>query len=632
MSTVNIGNSTNNPVPVNVNAALPAGANTIGNINIAAINAGLADTSAALSGMTSLNATTQIALLGTTSASVLLSGSWSATVLPEISVDGGTTWLATQFYRPDTQALVASVTANGTYNIVGTAGASHVRVRVSAFTSGTVTGTLRATTQAPDAVAAQIVAALPTGANVIGALSSNQTINLNQVAGSAIATAASGIAKVGLTDGTGNAITSTSNAIDVNIKSGGGSGFSVVDETAWTAGTSAMVPAGGVFNDSAAALTSGQEGTVRVTTNRAVHVNLRDASANQLLGSKTSANSLPVVIASDQGSYTVSTQPADAVDAGNSSTANLGSNAVFTGTGTSSLGFSAISVEAFANQASAASGLSIQQSQDNSNWDIADTFSVSASTAFQTTVALVGQYYRVVYTNGGSAQTTFRLQTVKLAMESPLPRTLSALGNAKTSLADVGGSAVSLGQTTMAASLPVTMASNQGNINVAVNAALPTGANTIGAVTQASGPWSTNVTQVGGSSLALGQAAMASSVPVVLASNQSAVSVSLPANNSTMIGVTSPGGISASAIAAAATNTVVKSGAGRLCRVMVTTAGTAALTFYDNATGGSTSGNILGYIPANAAAGSVYDFQFVASTGIQAPGGSNTPAVTVGYI
>ena len=194
MSTVNVGNSTNNPVPVNVSAAIAAGGNTIGNVNIQA------------------------------SGSAIAFG----------------------------QATMAN--------------------------------------------------SLPV---VIASNQSNLPANITQISGSAVATAATGIMKVGLTDGSGNAITSTSNAIDVNIKSGGGSGFSVVDEAAWTAGTSAFVPTGGVFNDSAAALTSGQEGTARLTNNRAIHVNLRDASANQLLGSKTSANSLPVVVASDQGAVAI---------------------------------------------------------------------------------------------------------------------------------------------------------------------------------------------------------------------------------------------------------------------------------------------------------------------------------------
>lgn len=48
--------------------------------------------------------------------------------------------------------------------------------------------------------------------------SGTQDVNLIQVAGKSVATAASGIAKVGLTDGTGNAISSTGGALDVNLK------------------------------------------------------------------------------------------------------------------------------------------------------------------------------------------------------------------------------------------------------------------------------------------------------------------------------------------------------------------------------------------------------------------------------
>jgi hypothetical protein len=54
---------------------------------------------------------------------------------------------------------------------------------------------------------------------------------------------------------------------------------------------------------------------------------------------------------------------------------------------------------------------------------------------------------------------------------------------------------------------------------------LPTGSNVIGAVIQSGGPWTQNLTQVGGSAVALGQAAMAASIPVVIASDQSAVPV-----------------------------------------------------------------------------------------------------------
>src|SRR5450755_1763842 len=49
---------------------------------------------------------------------------------------------------------------------------------------------------------------------------------------------------------------------------------------------------------------------------------------------------------------------------------------------------------------------------------------------------------------------------------------------------------------------------------------LATGANTIGAVTQASGPWTSNITQIGGSTVTLGSKTSANSFPIVIASDQ----------------------------------------------------------------------------------------------------------------
>lgn len=65
-----------------------------------------------------------------------------------------------------------------------------------------------------------------------------------------------------------------------------------------------------------------------------------------------------------------------------------------------------------------------------------------------------------------------------------------------------------------------------GNLLASLKTALPAGSNTIGAVTQASGPWAQNITQIGGSTLALGQAAMTGSIPVAIANNQSSIPVS----------------------------------------------------------------------------------------------------------
>lgn len=122
-----------------------------GNIitSVTSLSAGVANLSAALSGMNVNNAATSLALVGTNSAAALLSGTWVGTVTPYVSADGGTTYVAAQFFNPTTQAFSASATANGTYSIVGTGGMTHVKLVLSPYTSGTVTGNLSATSQAP---------------------------------------------------------------------------------------------------------------------------------------------------------------------------------------------------------------------------------------------------------------------------------------------------------------------------------------------------------------------------------------------------------------------------------------------------------------------------------------------------
>ncbi|QBD76178.1 hypothetical protein EPA93_09215 [Ktedonosporobacter rubrisoli] len=92
----------------------------------------------------------------------------------------------------------------------------------------------------------------------------------------------------------------------------------------------------------------------------------------------------------------------------------------------------------------------------------------------------------------------------------------------------------------------------------------------------------------------------------------------------------SNGGRATIAIAAGmATDTVVKAAAGRLCRVLVTAAGTALLIIYDNASGHT--GTIIGILPANPAVGAVFDFQLPAINGITVAGNASNPGITVSY-
>lgn len=100
------------------------------------------------------------------------------------------------------------------------------------------------------------------------------------------------------------------------------------------------------------------------------------------------------------------------VSQSNSSTALLGSSGVFTGDGEEVSGFANASIFIFSDVASATDGLSIQWSSDNVNWDDVDVYTISANNGKQLTFGIQARYFRVVYTNGGSNQNEFRLQTL----------------------------------------------------------------------------------------------------------------------------------------------------------------------------------------------------------------------------
>jgi len=100
------------------------------------------------------------------------------------------------------------------------------------------------------------------------------------------------------------------------------------------------------------------------------------------------------------------------VDDNNSSSTPLDADAVFTGSATDILDFGFIFVTVFSDVASATDGLSMQQSSDGTNWDNTDEYTVPAGTGKTYSFQPGARYFRVVYTNGGTGQSSFRLQTV----------------------------------------------------------------------------------------------------------------------------------------------------------------------------------------------------------------------------
>lgn len=86
-----------------------------------------------------------------------------------------------------------------------------------------------------------------------------------------VAGTANGAMHVNLRDASGNEITSL----------GGGAG--AVDESAFTEGTTEFTPIGGVFNDSLVSdPASGEAAAARITSDRALHTNLRNATGTEV--------------------------------------------------------------------------------------------------------------------------------------------------------------------------------------------------------------------------------------------------------------------------------------------------------------------------------------------------------------
>lgn len=104
--------------------------------------------------------------------------------------------------------------------------------------------------------------------------------------------------------------------------------------------------------------------------------------------------------------------PANVVSTANSTTSVLAGGATFTGTSEDVSNYAIIYLTVFASHASATDGLSLQQSSNGTNWDVVDTYTVPAASGRSFSVNPAGQFFRVVYTNGGTLQTSFRLQTI----------------------------------------------------------------------------------------------------------------------------------------------------------------------------------------------------------------------------
>lgn len=107
------------------------------------------------------------------------------------------------------------------------------------------------------------------------------------------------------------------------------------------------------------------------------------------------------------------------VDSGNSTTTPLGISGVFTGVWIDTLQYEIIFVNVYADQDSAEDGLCIEQSSDGTNADHDDCFTIPAGIGKNFSINPFARFMRVVFTNGTSAQTAFRLQTLLKSNSKP---------------------------------------------------------------------------------------------------------------------------------------------------------------------------------------------------------------------
>jgi hypothetical protein len=128
------------------------------------------------------------------------------------------------------------------------------------------------------------------------------------------------------------------------------------------------------------------------------------------------------------------------VDSANSSTTPLGAGGVFTGSVWTDLtDYSSISIMVFSNVASATNGLKIQWSTDGINIDDSQSHSYAGSASEEGRFiysSVRTKFFRISYTNGGTAQGSFRLQT--LLRRGPVFTSVNQFGITPTNDFDAG--------------------------------------------------------------------------------------------------------------------------------------------------------------------------------------------------
>lgn len=264
--------------------ALPAGTNNIGDVDVLTVPAPLSTTGggteAAALRVTLANDSTGVVSVDDNGGSITIDGSVSlASAIPAGANNIGDV---------DVLSVPAPLSTTG-----GGTEAAALRVTLASDSTGLVSVDDNGASLTVDG-SVSLAAAIPAGSNNIGDVDV-LTMPAVYAEDAAHSTGENGVLVLGVRRDTNTSLVDTDGdrapfQVDANgnvkvaIISGAGSGGTAIqDSAAFTAGTTNLTPIGGYRDDTTPdTVAEGEAAAVRITTNRAIHVNLRDASGNEV--------------------------------------------------------------------------------------------------------------------------------------------------------------------------------------------------------------------------------------------------------------------------------------------------------------------------------------------------------------
>jgi len=151
-----------------------------------------------------------------------------------------------------------------------------------------------------------------------------------------------------------------------------------------------------------------------------VSADLSEAPSTKTHGSTDGGTTWVPVKVDSSGVISVASTGVRTIDSSNSTTTNLGNGGVYTGSWVDVLDYSSVIIGILTNQDSATDGFQVQYSSNGTDIHHIHEFTISSNNpnGVHLVFTLTYQYYRIVYTNGTTPQTSFNLSSTLSAQNT----------------------------------------------------------------------------------------------------------------------------------------------------------------------------------------------------------------------